>query len=258
MSLAQAVPVIQERLSCLSFPSASRLEFSPMNISIRIVVDVVAFIGLLIGQRTEYLKQRADFHQQQAELVAKSIEAKGFVPGSFGPHFALWEGVGFDTKFMTEVLNTALKAANRTETVGAETVEKYRTHYRLSETYRRIRFRPWVFVDESSAAVSPKKLEIAATQSAKPETTTEEPAKPVSDDQISKTITEKLSAEKKAGHLKDSNIELEMDDGSAWLSGTVSSERDRTIALEIARRVKGVKQVVNDLSIGKAVNVDQR
>jgi hypothetical protein len=84
-----------------------------------------------------------------------------------------------------------------------------------------------------------------------PDTSAAEVAKPVSDQQIAKTIVEKLSAEKKAGHLKGFNIELNVDDGTVWLSGRVASEEQRTIALEIARRVKGVKQVVNDLNIDK-------
>ena len=67
------------------------------------------------------------------------------------------------------------------------------------------------------------------------------------DQQIAKTIVEKLSAEKKSGNLKGFNIELNVDEGTVWLSGRVSSDEQRTIALEIARRVKGVKQVVNDL-----------
>ena len=69
------------------------------------------------------------------------------------------------------------------------------------------------------------------------------------DQQIAKTIVEKLSAEKKAGHLKGFNIELNVDEGTVWLSGRVASEEQRTVALEIARRVQGVKQVVNDLSV---------
>ncbi|MFN0018219.1 MAG: BON domain-containing protein [Pirellulaceae bacterium] len=69
------------------------------------------------------------------------------------------------------------------------------------------------------------------------------------DQQIAKTIVEKLSAEKKAGHLKGFNIELNVDDGTVWLSGRVASEEQRTVALEIARRVQGVKQVVNDLNV---------
>ena len=69
------------------------------------------------------------------------------------------------------------------------------------------------------------------------------------DQQIAKTIVEKLSAEKKSGNLKGFNIELNVEEGTVWLSGRVSSDEQRTIALEIARRVKDVKQVVNDLSV---------
>lgn len=69
------------------------------------------------------------------------------------------------------------------------------------------------------------------------------------DQQIAKTIVEKLSAEKKSGNLKGFNIELNVEEGTVWLSGRVSSDDQRTAALEIARRVKGVKQVVNDLSV---------
>ncbi|MCE9529193.1 MAG: BON domain-containing protein [Planctomycetales bacterium] len=69
------------------------------------------------------------------------------------------------------------------------------------------------------------------------------------DQQIAKSIVEKLSAEKKAGHLKGFNIELNVDEGTVWLSGRVATEEQRTVALEIARRVQGVKQVVNDLSV---------
>jgi BON domain len=69
------------------------------------------------------------------------------------------------------------------------------------------------------------------------------------DQQIAKTIVEKLSAEKKAGHLKGFNIELNVEEGTVWLSGRVSTDEQRVAALDIARRVKGVKQVVNDLSV---------
>ena len=72
------------------------------------------------------------------------------------------------------------------------------------------------------------------------------------DQQIAKTIVEKLSAEKKSGKLKGFNIELNVEEGTVWLSGRVSSDDQRTTALEIARRVKGVKQVVNDLSVETA------
>ena len=73
------------------------------------------------------------------------------------------------------------------------------------------------------------------------------------DQQIAKTIVEKLSAEKEAGNLKGFSIDLKVEtDGTVWLTGRVSSEEQRSTALNIAARVKGVKKVVNDLSVEKA------
>ena len=73
------------------------------------------------------------------------------------------------------------------------------------------------------------------------------------DQQIAKAIVEKLSAEKQAGNLKGFSIDLKVEtDGTVWLTGRVSSEEQRSTALNIAAHVKGVKKVVNDLSVEKA------
>src|SRR5262249_47248304 len=69
------------------------------------------------------------------------------------------------------------------------------------------------------------------------------------DQQIAQQIVEKLQAEKKAGTLKAFSIDLQVDDGTVWLSGRVSSEQQQARALDLARRVSGVKQVVNDLTV---------
>jgi len=69
------------------------------------------------------------------------------------------------------------------------------------------------------------------------------------DQQIAQQIVEKLQAEKKAGTLKGFSIDLQVDEGTVWLSGRVASEQQQARALDMARRVPGVKQVVNDLTI---------
>jgi hypothetical protein len=69
------------------------------------------------------------------------------------------------------------------------------------------------------------------------------------DQQIAQQIVEKLQAEKKAGTLKAFSIDLQVDEGTVWLSGRVATEQQQARALDLARRVPGVKQVVNDLSI---------
>ena len=69
------------------------------------------------------------------------------------------------------------------------------------------------------------------------------------DQQIAQQILEKLQAEKKAGTLKGFSIDLQVDEGTVWLSGRVTNDQQQARALDLARRVAGVKQVVNDLSV---------
>jgi len=69
------------------------------------------------------------------------------------------------------------------------------------------------------------------------------------DQQIAQQIIEKLQAEKKAGGLKGFSIDLQVDEGTVWLIGRVASEQQQAKALDLARRIPGVTQVVNDLAI---------
>ena len=72
------------------------------------------------------------------------------------------------------------------------------------------------------------------------------------DQTIGQTIAQKLGAEKASGGLKSFKIELQVDEGTVWMSGYVASPEQQTHALDLARRVKGVKQVVNDITITPA------
>jgi BON domain len=69
------------------------------------------------------------------------------------------------------------------------------------------------------------------------------------DQQIAQQIIQKLQAEKQAGSLKGFSIDLQVDEGTVWLSGRVANEQQQSKALDIARRVPGVQQVVNDLTV---------
>lgn len=71
------------------------------------------------------------------------------------------------------------------------------------------------------------------------------------DEQIAKTIVEKLEARKKQGQLKGFNIDLKVDKGTVWLSGQVASADQQQLAIDAARRVEGVEAVVNDLQVKK-------
>jgi hypothetical protein len=72
------------------------------------------------------------------------------------------------------------------------------------------------------------------------------------DAQIGQTIAQKLSEEKKTGGLKGFSLELFVEEGTVWLSGHVATAEQQTKALDVARHVKGVKQVVNDITIQPA------
>jgi hypothetical protein len=74
------------------------------------------------------------------------------------------------------------------------------------------------------------------------------------DQQIAQQIMTRYQAAKQDGSLKGFSIDLSVEQGSVWLSGRVASEEQQAKALDIARRIPGVKQVVNDLQVsaGKA------
>jgi len=69
------------------------------------------------------------------------------------------------------------------------------------------------------------------------------------DKQIAQSVIQRLQKEKEAGRLKGFSIDLQVENGTLWLSGRVTSKEQQAAALDVARRVAGVKQVVNDLSI---------
>jgi hypothetical protein len=69
------------------------------------------------------------------------------------------------------------------------------------------------------------------------------------DQEIAQQIVQQLKAEKKAGGLKGFSIDLSVEEGTVWLSGRVANEDQQAKALDIARRIPGVKQVVDDLDV---------
>lgn len=75
------------------------------------------------------------------------------------------------------------------------------------------------------------------------------------DQEIAKSVMQKLEKEKQAGNLRGFGIELKVDEGTVFMSGRVSTEEQRKMALECAQRTPGVKQVVNELAVSQAQNV---
>jgi len=69
------------------------------------------------------------------------------------------------------------------------------------------------------------------------------------DKQIAQTAIQRLQKAKEEGRLKGFSIDLQVENGTLWLSGRVTNKDQQDAALDVARRVPGVKQVVNDLSV---------
>jgi len=70
--------------------------------------------------------------------------------------------------------------------------------------------------------------------------------KPISDDLITDQVRIKLTGDQDVG--KD-DIKVDVKQGVVTLSGTVDSDREKGKAAKLAKKVKGVKQVVNNITL---------
>ena len=75
------------------------------------------------------------------------------------------------------------------------------------------------------------------------------------DDQaIADALLSKLQTHKQEGALKGFAVDLQVDDGEVLLSGKVRNKQQLNLVLDTARRIRGVKRVVNDLAIQQRTN----
>lgn len=72
------------------------------------------------------------------------------------------------------------------------------------------------------------------------------------DQQIAQQIIQKLEQQKTAGQLKGFGIDLQVNDGTVFMNGRVNTPEQQQMALSIAQRTAGVKEVVNGLKVGGA------
>lgn len=93
------------------------------------------------------------------------------------------------------------------------------------------------------------KVQTAPVSQVKPQTT--QP----SDEQLAETIIGRLRTQKDRGILKNFDVDVQVNDRVVWVSGRVASDTQRNLVLDVSRRVRGVKQVVNDLDIAAAAPV---
>jgi len=71
------------------------------------------------------------------------------------------------------------------------------------------------------------------------------------DQEIARQVAGALKSQKENGSLKGFRVNLSVDRGTVWLEGDVASRDQRLMVLDAARRIPGVKQVVNELEIRK-------
>ena len=69
------------------------------------------------------------------------------------------------------------------------------------------------------------------------------------DQEIAQTIIQRLQSVRDEGKLKGFKVDLEVDHGTVWVRGHVSQRQQLDLVLDVARRVPGVRQVVNDLEV---------
>jgi len=73
-------------------------------------------------------------------------------------------------------------------------------------------------------------------------------SKPISDNLIIDQVRIKLSADTE---VKGGALEVDSKQGVVTLSGSVETERQKDKATKLARKIKGVKQVINNITIKK-------
>lgn len=79
------------------------------------------------------------------------------------------------------------------------------------------------------------------------------------DRQIGEEITRRLQEAKRSGELKGFGIALHVENGNVWLKGRVGSTAQQQTAVDLVRRVEGVRRVIDELNIGEsATSIAQR
>ncbi|MCA9145461.1 MAG: BON domain-containing protein [Planctomycetaceae bacterium] len=100
-------------------------------------------------------------------------------------------------------------------------------------------------------ATSRRQTEVEPIATIEPKAIVESVSAESDSQSITDEVLGRLAKQKELGALRDFGIDVQVDKGVVWMSGYVADEEQRTLALDMARYVSGVKQVVNDLSVTK-------
>ena len=75
------------------------------------------------------------------------------------------------------------------------------------------------------------------------------------DGQVAQQLSEQLRKAQQTEQLKGFRINVKVENGVVWMKGSVKDKRQREKALDVARRVEGVRLVVNDLTLEGAEGI---
>lgn len=77
-----------------------------------------------------------------------------------------------------------------------------------------------------------------------------QPATPIiTDETIAESIINRLKQHKDSGKLRGFGVDVNVVDGDVWMKGHVASEEHRQLVLDVASHTRGVRQVINDLTV---------
>ncbi len=105
------------------------------------------------------------------------------------------------------------------------------------------------------AEVAPIPVQTATTVAQTTTVTQTRPSTGPSDDELAEDVIGRLRTQKERGTLRNFDVDVQVNDRVVWVSGRVASEEQQALVLDVTRRVRGVKQVVNDLQVASQAPV---
>jgi hypothetical protein len=108
--------------------------YPTMKYSLKTLMILLTLFAAVLGGRTEYLRRRAEFHEEMAEQQAATIRGQSGLSG---------------LEFMLRAHGTMNSGNPTTGCFVNEQHRLYVRHQDLAEEYRRAVVRPWTIVRES-------------------------------------------------------------------------------------------------------------
>jgi osmotically-inducible protein OsmY len=107
---------------------------------------------------------------------------------------------------------------------------------------------------ETKPAAAPKEVEVEraasqAEQIVQPASSTDEATPSANDMKVTDAVISKLGQAKSAGNLRGFELDVSTVSGDVWVKGSVASQTQKDLVLDIARRTSGVARVIDDITV---------